>query len=294
VSPTWLAEFSANPIADISSILANSFMRNAALAATAVAVIGGMAGYFVIMRRLVFAGEALSHVAFTAAMGSLLLGFDPLMGVFVITVAVAAGVASVARTTPSYDVPLGITLAWVLGLGALLLTIYTSSSSGSANGAGGINALFGSVLGIDGRDALIAAAVAVAGIVLLMVIARPLLFASLDPVVAGVRGVPGRLVSVVFLMILAASVTEAVQVVGALLTLALLVMPAAIATRWAVRPSRAILLAIAVGLLITWSGLTLGYYLPYPVSFFITTLGFGLYVLTRAAEMLGRLKAARA
>lgn len=279
-----IAQLSANPISNLADMLSYDFMRYAFLAGTSMAVLGGLVGYFVVLRRLAFGGESLSHVAFAAAMGSYLFGFEPLIGMFVITIGVATGMGSITGVARSYDVALGTVLAWVLGLGALFLTNYTSTPSGGTNGQVGLSVLFGSILGVSLHEAEIAAAVAVGAILVLLFIARPLLFASLDPVVARLRGVPVRLVAAAFLVLLAITVTEAVQVVGALLVLSLLVMPAATAQRWTARPVRGLLLSAGLGVGFVWLGLVLGYYLPYPVSFFVTTIAFTTYVGTLGVQ----------
>jgi zinc/manganese transport system permease protein len=275
-----LAPFSFNLVADLNDMLSNDFMRYAFMAGTAMALLGGLVGYFVVLRHLAFAGEALSHVAFAAALGAVLFGFDPLLGMFVLTVAVALAMGGFADRARSHDVVTGTVLAWILGLGALILSIYTSSSSGGSNGQIGVNVLFGSILGVQLAEAQVAAAVGLGAAALLLLIARPLLFASLDPTVAIVRGVPVRLLGIAFLSIVAVTVAEAVQVVGALLVLALLVMPGAIAQRWTTRPFRALALSAAFSIAFVWLGLTIGYYQPYPISFVITTLAFGTYVVT--------------
>jgi zinc/manganese transport system permease protein len=281
-----IGAFSLNLYADASDMLSNDFMRYAFMAGTAMAVLGGLVGYFVVLRHLAFAGEALSHVAFAAALGAVVFGFDPLLGMVVITAAVALGMGSFADHARSNDVAVGTVLAWVLGVGALLLSVYTSSASGGNNGQIGVNVLFGSILGIQAQQVQVAVIVTIVAMVALLVIARPLLFSSLDPTVATVRGVPVRLVGIVFLGIVAVTVAEAVQVVGALLVLSLLVMPAAIAQRWAIRPLRALVLCAALGVAFVWLGLTIAYYEPYPVSFFITTLAFGTYVGTLVWQQL--------
>lgn len=285
-SPGILAVWPNIP-ADLGDMFSNDFMRYAFLAGTAVSVLAGLASYFVVLRRLAFAGEALSHVAFAAALGAVLMGIDPLLGLFAITVVVAAGMGALGERVRARDEAIGTVLAWVLGLGALLLSIYARESSGS-NSQIGVNVLFGSIFGVDLRQAQEAAAVAAIATVILLIIARPLLFASLDPVVALTRGVPVRALGVTFLVIVAATVAESVQVVGALLSLALLVLPGAVAQRLTVRPFRALLLSPVLAVLFTWAGLTIGYYTPYPVSFLITTLAFGTYVAVILGEQLRR------
>jgi zinc/manganese transport system permease protein len=275
---------SINPVTGMQDMLSNAFMRYAFMAGTPMALLGGLVGYFIVLRQLAFAGEALSHVAFAAALGAVLLGFDPLLGVFVIVVAVAVGMGAVADQARSNDVAIGTVLTWVLGVGALLLSIYTSSPSGGSNGQIGVNVLFGSILGVQLKQAQEAVVIGTISVAVLLVIARPLLFATLDPIVAQVRGVPIRFVGIIFIALVAVTVSEAVQVVGALLVLALLVLPAATAQRWTARPVRALVLSAALAVTVTWLGLILGFYQPYPVSFFITTLAFSAYIGTLAVQ----------
>lgn len=274
------APFPLSMASEAGDMLSNDFMRYAFLAGTAMSVPGGLVGYFVVLRHATFAGEALSHVAFAAALGAALLGVDLLAGMFVLTVAAALAIGALASKVQAHDVAVGTVLAWVLGLGALFLSIYTSSASGGSNGRIGVSVLFGSILGVQLPQAQEAAAVGLGASIVLGAMARPLLFASLDPLVATARGVRVRLLGVVFLGLLALTVSEAVQVVGALLVLALLVMPAAIAQRLTSRPFRALWLSAALGVAMTWAGLTVGYFTPYPVSFLITTIAFALYVGT--------------
>ncbi|GAC1321270.1 MAG: metal ABC transporter permease [Chloroflexota bacterium] len=281
------AAFSLNLLADVHDMLSYDFMRYAFMAGTAMAVLGGMTGYFVVLRRLPFAGEALSHVAFAAVLGATVVGLDPLVGLFAITAAVAMSMGALGNRARMHDTSVGIVLAWVLGLGALFLSIHTARGGGS-NAQIGINALFGSILGVQLPQAQAAVVVAACTLLVLLGIARPLLFASIDPEVAAAQGVPVGALGILFLVLVAVTVAEAVQVVGALLILALLVTPAAVAQRLTPRPFRALLLSALLAVAFTWIGLTLGYYTPYPVSFFITALAFGTYLLTFAAERAWR------
>jgi zinc/manganese transport system permease protein len=282
--PLTIAAFSLNLFADASDMLNYDFMRYAFMAGTAMAVLGGATGYFVVLRRLPFAGEALSHVAFAAVLGATVVGFDPLAGLFIITVAVAVGMGGIGGRARVRDTSIGIVLAWVLSLGALFLSIYTVSGGGG-NSQIGINALFGSILGVQLQQAQESVLVAAGALLVLLVIARPLLFASIDPDVAAARGVPVGALGILFLALVAITVSEGVQVVGALLILALLVTPAAVAQRLTTRPFRAMGLSALLAVAFTWIGLTLGYYTPYPVSFFITALAFGTYLFTLALEL---------
>jgi len=220
--------FSLNLVQDVRDMLSLDFMRYAFLAGTPLAIVSGLVGYFVVLRNLVFAADALAHVTFTGALLAVVMGSNPMLGLFGATMLVALLLGLLGTRARTKDVEVGTVLAWVLGLGALLLSIYTSESSG-ANSTIGVNYLFGSILGLQLEQAQLVAVGGVVGTVGLLLIARPLLFASLDPEVAAARGIPVRRISVVFLLLVALSIAEAVPAVGALLNSALLVTPAAIA-----------------------------------------------------------------
>jgi zinc/manganese transport system permease protein len=179
------------------------------------------------------------------------------------------------RRLQGRDVTIGIVLAWALGLGVQFLSLYR----GFAQQAYGI--LFGEILGITARDVLVTLGAGAVTLVALAVIYRPLLFASVDEEVAEAKGVPVQALSIIFMLVLAVAVSEAVQVVGVLLIFALVVTPAAIAERLVARPVHAMGLAAVLALAFTWVGLTLAYYLPYPVSFFITSTAFASYLAVR-------------
>jgi zinc/manganese transport system permease protein len=253
------------------------FIRHAMLAGSALAIVAGLIGYFVVARRLIFTSDVLSHVAFPGALIAIILGVNPLLGVFGFALLTALGMGTLAGKTRANDVTTGTLLAWVLGIGVLFLSIYASGSSG-ANSSAGINVLFGSLFGIHAREAWVVAIVGLLTTIVLLAIARPLLFASLDPAVAASRGVPVRMLNIVFLILLAITIAEAVQAVGALLLFALLITPAAIARRLVARPFTGMFLSALLSLLFTWAGITLAYYFPYPVSFCLTALVFVAYV----------------
>jgi zinc/manganese transport system permease protein len=176
------------------------------------------------------------------------------------------------------DVTIGIVLAWALGLGVLFLSLYR----GYATEAYAL--LFGQILGISTTDVEVTLVAGVVTLVALVAVYRPLLFSSVDEDLASAKGVPVTALSIGFMAILAVAVTEAVQVVGVLLIFALIVTPAAIAVRFSSRPPIAILIGIVLALAFTWLGLAISYYSPHPVSFFITSLAFGSYVVVRIAE----------
>jgi len=239
-------------------MLAHEFMRNALLAGTAVSLACGVAGYFVVLRAQIFAGDALSHVAFTGALAAAAAGLDVRLGLFVATVAVGIGIGLLGQRARPDDVVVGSVFVWVLGLGTLFLAIFTTGPSG-ADGTAAVRVLFGSILGLSGPDARLAAAIAVAATLALLLLARPLLFASLDPEVARGLGVPVRVLGVIFLALLGVVAAEATQAVGALLLLGLLAAPGGAARLLTANPWRGLALSGLLAVASTWAGLALSY-----------------------------------
>jgi zinc/manganese transport system permease protein len=279
--------FSWNLVADVQQMLAVDFMRTSFLAGSLIAVTCGLVGYYVLLRRLTFASDALSHVGFAGAMGAAFLGWNPFVGLFGGSIIVGVGMGQLGRTSArSRDIAVGTVLAWILGLGALFLGLYLSNPVANTNIAVGVGVLFGSIFGVDPQTALVISFVATATSMALLAMARPLLFASLDPEVARARGLPVRLLDALFLTLLAITVAEAVPAVGALLVFALIVTPAASARRMVRRPYLALVLSAALALVITWIGLTMAFYLSYPVSFDISALGFVVYLVVLAFQQV--------
>ncbi|HEU5368827.1 MAG TPA: metal ABC transporter permease [Ktedonobacterales bacterium] len=277
--------FSPNLIADARAMLGFDFMRYALLAGTVIALVAGLVSFFIVLRHQTFAGDALADVAFAGALGAAVLSVNLLVGLFGGTVAVALGIGLLGGRARARDVAIGTVLAWVLGLGVLFLTIYTSTVS-SSNGTIGVNVLFGTIFGLTAQQASLVAWVGAGALALLLFIARPLLFASLDPEVAAARGVPLRALSLAFLVLVGVTVAEAVQTVGALLIFSLLVAPGAVAQRLVTRPFVALALSAALALAFTWIGLAIAFYTPYPASFLISTLAFGTYLLALLARQI--------
>jgi zinc/manganese transport system permease protein len=267
--------FSFNIISDLQNMLQYDFMQHAFEAGTIVAIVAGIVGYFVVLRRSSFAAHALSHIGFTGAAGAVLFGCSPLLGLLAFTTGGGLFMATLGRKAANRDVQIGTVLAFMLGLGVLFISLY----SGYATEA--YSLLFGEILGISSTDVLVTL---VAGLVLLAAIAllyRPLLFTSLDEDVAEAKGVSIFWIGVAFMLLIAIATSIAVQVVGVLLIFALMVTPAAIAQRIARRPMQGIAISTCIALCATWFGLFVSFYLPYPVSFFITTITFVIYVSVR-------------
>ena len=273
------SSLSANPVQDLQSILALEFMRNAFLAGGCIALAAGLVGYFVVLRNQVFTTDALGHVAFTGSLGGLLAGLNLLAGVFGSCIAVALAIGTLGGRGRGRDVAIGTVFAWVLGVGVLFLSLYTTSLSAAA-GSVGVSVLFGSILSLQSSQVSVASFAAVGTLVATLAIARPLLFMSVDPDVALARGVPTRTLTAVFMILIAVTVAEAVQAVGALLIFALMVTPAAVAQNLSSRPWLGMALSAIIALAVVWIGLVLAFYISYPASFFITTLAFTAYLVS--------------
>jgi zinc/manganese transport system permease protein len=267
----------------LGDVFSHPFMRYALLAGTAVAVAAGLVGYFLVLRAQIFTADALSHVAFTGALAALAAGLDARVGLFAVTVLVAVAMGVLGRRARPDDVVVGGVFAWILGLGVFFLTLYTTRRSGGANGQAGVSVLFGSILGLSGRDAVVSAAVALAVGAAVLAVARPLLFASIDDAVAATEGVPVRLLGYAFLVLVGVTAAEATQVVGALLILGLLAAPAGTAMRVTARPLRALAISVGIAVASVWIGLVTSYLVPaVPPSFAILAVATAAYVVTVA------------
>jgi zinc/manganese transport system permease protein len=272
--------FSLNLFADLQQILYYPFMQHAYEAGTVVAIVAGIVGYFVVLRRSSFAAHSLSHIGFAGAAGAALFGISPVYGLLLFTTVGGSSMAVLSPKATYRDVSIGTVLAFMLGLGVLFISLYT----GYATAAYSI--LFGEILGISSGDVLLTL---VAGLVILTAVAivyRPLLFASLDEDVAEAKGLPTFILGIVFMLLVAVATSIAVQVVGVLLIFSLMVTPAAIAQQLAKRPRRVIIISVAVALMTTWLGLFVAFYEPYPVSFFITSIVFVFYMLARLGNRI--------
>ena len=272
--------FSLNLWSDLQSMWQYDFMRHAFEAGTIVALVAGIIGYFVVMRRLSFAAHALSHIGFAGAAGAVLLGLSPIVGLLAFTSGGSLAMAALGRRAASRDVQIGTVLAFMLGLGVLFINLYTGYATEA------YSLLFGEILGISSNDVIITASVGALVLALVALIYRKLLFTSLDEDVAEAKGVSTLGIGIVFMLLLAVATSIAVQVVGVLLIFALMVTPAAIAQRLARRPKQGLVISVVIALLATWFGLFVSYYSPYPVSFFIVTSVFAGYLFVRITQRL--------
>jgi zinc/manganese transport system permease protein len=264
-------------------MFAHEFMRNALIAGSFVGLACGLVGYFVVLRAQVFAGDALSHVAFTGALAAAVLGLNILAGLFAATILGGIVMGILGDKARADDVTIGSLFAWTLGLGVLFLSIFTTQDS-AGNGTAGVRVLFGSIFGLSTADVRLSVVLAVLAAALLLAIARPLLFASLDTAVAEAQGVPVRALGLGFLALLGLVAAQATQAVGALLLLGLLAAPAGAAHRLTTRPYRGLALSALFSVGSIWIGLTLAYVFPtLPPSSMIIAAAAGIYLLAVAS-----------
>ena len=266
-----------NPVSALVGMLAQPFIVHALVAGTAVAIVSGLVGYFVVLRGQVFAGDALGHVAYTGAFAALAVGLDLRIGMFAATIGAGLVLGLLGGRSIADDVTIGTVFSWVLGLGVFFLAYYTTHAS-TANGTANVNVLFGSIFGISTSAMWAAVAVAAVLVVAILTIAEAAAFcqhrlgrrsrrrrAGTSPR----RTVPGPG---------GATAAEASQIVGALLLFGLLAAPAAAARRLTADPWRALWLAASLATASVWAGIVISYAAPtLPVSFTIMTVAAALY-----------------
>jgi zinc/manganese transport system permease protein len=282
--------FSVNPVSDVEALLSYPFMVNALEAGTIVAVMAALVGWLMVLRRQSFAGHTLSLMSFPGAALAALAGWPLASGYYAfcvggaLAIAVGAGArrGGARRNRATESAATGAVQAGALALGFMFLSVY-----------GGVledleTLLFGSFVGIGSGQVLTLLVVALAVMVALALMGRPLLMASVDEAVAAARGVPVRALSVAFLVVLGLAVAATAQITGALLVFALLVAPPAAAQQLTARIGVGLALSVGLALAVTWVGLGVSYFTSWPLGFTITTLAFAVYVAARAGARMVR------
>lgn len=290
----------------VSSVFATGFFTSepvhvAMIVGGGAAIVSGVVGVFTVIRGHSFAGHALADVSSAGGAASFLLGINPLLGFVIMALIGAGGIELIGvRRARERSLATGIVLGAGLGLSALFL--YFDVTSQSTTGAA-ITIMFGSMWAIPASIVPLALGTGIGALLVAGLLYRPLLLSSIDPDLAEVRGIDVRLVGFLHLLVLALAVALSAMTVGAILSTALLIGPAAVALRLAKRPGRAILLSVLIGLGAVWGGIVLAYdsfyWTPghgWPVSFFIVMLIFVIYVavvhipdrLSEAANLPGR------
>jgi zinc/manganese transport system permease protein len=274
--------FNADPLDDLRQLTAFPFMVNALEAGAIVAVLAAIVGWYVVLRRQTFASHTLSVMAFPGATGAALAGLPTALGYYIACGAAALAIGALGAEHPgarrSESAAIGTVQTVGLAAGFLFLSLNQAILGGPET------LLFGTFLGITRSQVLVLLAVALGSLAALSVLARPLLFATVDRDVAQASGVPVRLVDGAFLLILGLAIAAVSQLTGALLVFALLVAPPASAHLITVRPLAGLCLSVALALAIVWIALALAYFTIYPVGFYVTTLAFAVYVAIRVVK----------
>src|SRR5918911_3771257 len=251
---------------DWVEILGTTFMQHALIGGSFVAIAAGLLGYFVITRQNAFAAHALAHIGFPGATGAILVGAPVTLGLAVFCTVGGLLIGLFGRRVAEREIATGTILALATGLGVLF------ASLAGANASTTTSVLFGNLLAVSSDQLVVFGLFTAAVVLTLAVLARPLLFASVDPAVAEARGVPVRALGLAFVVLLALTITMAVQVVGTLLLFALVVTPAATALRLTARPPAVAAIAVTIALASVWGGLVLAAMFDLPPSFFVVSL----------------------
>ena len=262
-------------------------MTNTWIAATIVAAVAGVVGFFAVLRGSTFAAHAIPNGAFAGAAGASLLGISTLAGLAVFSVAGALGIGAFGRRA-RHDVATALVLVLMLGLGALFVSI--SSQYAQETYA----LLFGEVFGVSASEVLPIALLGAASVAVIIVIFRPLMLSSAMPDVAEARGIRARWVEMGFLLIMAMATSMTVPVVGALLMFSLMIGPPAAARSFTSRPGLAIALSVAFGLVTVWTGIVVSYETNWPLGFFVGIMGAMFYLVGRALATARRVRTSRA
>jgi zinc/manganese transport system permease protein len=267
-------------------VLGATFMRHAFIGGTLVALASGLVGYFVVVRRDAFAAHALAHIGFPGATGAALIGAPVTLGLAVFCVAGGLAIGAFGKRVDRREVATGTVLAFATSLGVLFASMATDSTTSVTS------VLFGNLLAISAEQLIVFGTMTAVLVVAMVIIARPLLFASITPEVAEARGVPVRSLGIAFLVLLALVVAMATQVVGTLLLFALVVTPAATALVITARPIAAVAIATGIALGCVWGGLALSAMFNLPPSFPIVSLAFSGWLAalarSRVLERSGR------
>ena len=259
----------------------SSFMVSSWIAATLVAIVAGMVGFFVVLRGSSFAAHALPLGTFPGAAASVLLGVNELLGLVVFAAIGVIGIFQLGRRG-RHEVATALSLVTLLGLGTLFLSMTREYSQGV------YDMLFGQLLGVSDGQVVAVAAMSAVAIPAVALVFRPLLLSSVSDDLAGARGVSGRRMELCFLVVLAFATAMALPVVGALLVFSLMVGPAAAARALTDRPVLAMLLSVGLSLLTVWAAIALSYTTNWPVGFFVGSAGALFYALGRAWGRLPR------
>ncbi|WP_061300728.1 metal ABC transporter permease [Herbidospora cretacea] len=267
----WQQIFSFDNYGELLVLVQNSLIAGAVLG-----LVGGVIGTFVMMRDLAFAVHGVAELSFAGASAALLLGVDVAAGSLVGSIVAALIIGALGVRAKDRNSVIGVLMPFGLGLGVLFLALYKGRAANK------FGLLTGQIVAVDTVQTGWLVGTSAVVLLALAVIWRPLVFASLDPDVAAARGVPVGILSPVFMVLLGLTVAVSIQVVGALLVLALLVTPAAAAMRVTASPLRVTLLSVAFAVTSVVGGILLALGGSVPISPYVTTISFTLYLACRA------------
>lgn len=257
-------------------------VQNSIWAGAVLGLLGGLVGTFVMKRDLAFAVHGISELSFAGAAFALLIGADIIFGSLIGSVAAAVLLGFMGVRARDKNSIIGVIMPFGLGLGILFLALYEGRAANK------FGLLTGQIVSVDTVQLQVLAGTAVVVMIALAAIWRPLSFASVDPEMAEARGVPVRGLAIGFMVLLGVSVALSIQIVGALLVLALLITPAAAALRVTTSPRLVVLLSVVFAMTATVGGILLALGSRIPISPYVTTLSFLIYVVCRVT---GRVRA---
>lgn len=250
-------------------------VQNSLIAGALLGIMGGLIGIFVMTRDLSFAVHGISELSFAGAAIALLLGTSVVLGASVGSVAAALLIAVLGSRAKDRNSIIAVLMPFGLGIGILALALYEGRAANK------FGLLTGQIIAVDDPQMITLATIAVVVSVVLLIIWRPLSFASLDLEVAKAKGVRANLLGLVFMLLLGLAVAASVQVVGALLVMTLLVTPAAAALRFTASPILAPVLSVLFAVLAVVGGILLALGGGLPISPYVTTISFLIYLLAR-------------
>jgi zinc/manganese transport system permease protein len=258
---------------DYGALLA--LVHNSIIAGAVLGIVGGLIGVFVMSRDLAFAVHGISELSFAGASAALLIGANVVLGSMVGSLVAAVLIGILGARARDRNSIIAVLMPFGLGLGILFLALYQGRSANK------FGLLTGQIVSVDNPQLGVLLAVSALVIVALLIVWRPLMFASVDPEVARAKGVPTRTLSIVFMVLLGLAVAVSIQVVGALLVLSLLVTPAAAAMRVTASPLLTPLLSMLFAVVSVVGGIMLSLGGGLPISPYVTTISFVIYLVCR-------------
>lgn len=262
-----------------ASLLRHEFVQQALLAAALLGLVAGLIGPFIVMRQMSFAVHGSSELSLTGGAFALLIGFDVGLGALIGSAVAAALFGVLGQRARERDSVIGVVLAFGLGLAVLFIYLYPGRTGTS------FALLTGQIVGVGYSGLAMLAIVCLLVIVVLAACYRPLLFATVDPEVAAARGVPVRVLNIVFAALVGVVAAQAVQIVGALLVMSLLITPAAAAARVVASPPAAVVASVIFAEVSAVGGILLSLAPGVPVSVFVASISFLIYL---GCWLLGR------